>query len=58
VLRCVLSQTEEVGTRTGLKISVGDYARSLIDNRQRGASGNVTRKAAPIVAGSSEILPL
>ena len=58
VLGRVLSQAEEVGTRTGRKISVRDFARSLIDNRQPGASGNVTRKAAPIVVGSSEILPL
>ena len=58
VLGRVLSQAEEVGTRTGRKISVADFARSLIDNRQPGASGNVTRKAAPIVVVSSEILPL
>jgi radical SAM superfamily enzyme YgiQ (UPF0313 family) len=58
VLRCVLSQTEEVRTRTGRKISVSDFARSLNHEHQLVASGSVTRKVAPFVAGSSEMLPL
>jgi radical SAM superfamily enzyme YgiQ (UPF0313 family) len=39
VLWRALSQTEEVGTRTGRKISVRDFARSVIDHRQPGAFG-------------------
>jgi radical SAM superfamily enzyme YgiQ (UPF0313 family) len=57
LLRRTLSQTEDVVTRTGRKISVSEFAHSL-NHLQSGASGSVTRKLAPLAAGSSEILPL
>ncbi|HKY09993.1 MAG TPA: radical SAM protein, partial [Candidatus Binatia bacterium] len=58
LLRRVLSQIDEVATQEGPKISVRDFARGLSESYQPGASGTVTRKVAPVVLGSSEILPL
>ena len=58
LLRRVLNEAKDVVTRTGRNIGVGDFARSLKQDCQPGASGNLTRNVAPLAAGSSEIFPL
>ena len=58
LFRHVLMQVEKVATRTGQKIGVRDFARSLVAGGQLRASGTVTRKVAPVLAGSNEISPL
>jgi hypothetical protein len=57
VLRRVLTQVEEVAAQTGQRIGVGNFARALVEGGQARASGTVTRKVAPAVAGSNEISP-
>lgn len=57
LLRRILSEAEEVVTRTGRRIRARNFARSLKESRQFVASGNVARKAAPAILGSSGIVP-
>ncbi len=57
LLRRVFIQMKEVATQTGQKITVGDFAHSLVERRQLPASGTITRKIAPFALGSSEIAP-
>ena len=57
VLRRVLTQVEEVATQTRQRIGVRNFARALVERGQARASGTVTRKVAPAVAGSNAISP-